>query len=389
MSDDEGLEGDGDSRGPGSGPPIDYTRDQIVQRLRVDPEFATRLWSAFGFAHDPDEHDPDEHDPDQHDPSAHDTGTDYTGADPGEPDFTFTERDVAALAVFVGKDREMDPATQLAAARSIGQATARLAEWEAEQIRTLAADPRVELSTEQLIDAVAQIHNFIWRRHLQSFLERGPVPDSGAGEPGEVIIGFADIVGYTSLSRRLHLGELETLLEAFESAAHRIITSGSGQVIKSIGDAVMFTAPTPSAAAEIALELHALTSDGQLPTLRIGMAAGPALIRMGDVFGEPVNIAARLASAARAGTTLVDQTLADALAEDPAIHLNHLSSLSVRGYRRLKAHALTRHRHAVGDPGGTGPAPEAEEKRQRKREKKAQRKGAKEFTRKLEADESP
>ncbi|GAA3949876.1 adenylate/guanylate cyclase domain-containing protein [Gordonia caeni] len=357
---------------PTAGPSIDYTRDQIVQRLRVDPEFATRLWSAFGFAHDPDTHEPDRD----------------TAADPGEPDFAFTERDVAALAVFVGKDREMDPAAQLAAARSIGQATARLAEWEAEQIRTLAADPRVEMSTEQLTDAVAQIHNFIWRRHLQGFLERGSVADTGSGEHGDVIIGFADIVGYTSLSRRLQLGELETLLEAFESAAHRIITSGSGQVIKSIGDAVMFTAPTPSAAAEIALELHALTSDGQLPTLRIGMAAGPALIRMGDVFGEPVNIAARLASAARAGTTLVDQTLADALAEDPAIHLNHLSSLSVRGYRRLKAHALTRGRQAVGDPDGTGPAPESEEKRHRKREKKARRKGAKEFTKKLESDES-
>lgn len=319
---------------------VQYSRDEVIARLRVDPGFAGRLWNAFGFAQ---------------------------GGGSGESD-GFTEEDLAALAVFVGNDREMDPSTQIAAARAIGQATARLAEWEAEQIRLLGDDPRVPLSRAELIDAVAHIQDLVWRRHIDTQLRRsaavaeqsaaaqasaeddGPgtadaADDGPAGDP--IIVGFADIVGYTALSRRLGLAELEELLEAFESAAHRIITAHDGQVIKSIGDAVMFTAPSAEAAAEIALELHALTSDGTLPVLRIGIAAGRALTRMGDVFGEPVNIAARLAGAARAGTTLVDEQLAEALGtENEEFTLHHISALTVRGYRRLRAFALTRRRPA-------------------------------------------
>ncbi|MEZ5213282.1 adenylate/guanylate cyclase domain-containing protein [Gordonia sp. (in: high G+C Gram-positive bacteria)] len=297
--------------------PYRYSSEEIIEQLRVDSDFADRLWRAFGFARNTER------------------------ADSAS---VFSEADLAALAVFAGSDREIDPAAQVAAARSIGQATARLAEWQAEQIRLLAADPRVTLTADQLIDALAHLQQAVWRRHLDSFLARDGGPHTGEGD--EVIVGFADIVGYTSLSRRLRLAALEALLESFESAAHLIITTHNGKVIKSIGDAVMFTAPTHAAAADIAIELHALTSDGELPTLRIGLASGRALTRMGDVFGEPVNIAARLASAAREGTTLVDDNLAAALADQPEFYLHHISSLSVRGYRRLKAYVLERHRDA-------------------------------------------
>ncbi|MFZ2511337.1 MAG: adenylate/guanylate cyclase domain-containing protein [Gordonia sp. (in: high G+C Gram-positive bacteria)] len=297
---------------------IDLTADELIERVRVDPVFATKLWQAFGFARVPEV--------------------------AGQIGGAFSEDDLASLAVFAGSDREMDPAVQLAAARSIGQATARLAQWQAEQIRALLADPQTTQTAGQLADAVGHLQQFVWRRHLEGYLAR---QDDSATEEGDaVIVGFADIVGYTSLSRRLHLAELESLLESFESAAHLIITTNGGTVIKSIGDAVMFTAPTPTAAAMIAVALHALTSDGELPTLRIGIASGRALNRMGDVFGEPVNIAARLAGSAREGTTLVDDNLAAALAEDPEFSLHHISALAVRGYRRLKAHALRRPREA-------------------------------------------
>lgn len=302
---------------------IDLTADELIERVRVDPAFATKLWQAFGFARTPE--------------SAGQIGRE------------FSEDDLASLAVFAGSDRELDPAVQLAAARAIGQATARLAQWQAEQIRALLADPETTQTAEQLINAVGHLQQFVWRRHLEGHLARqGDFDDEG----DEVIVGFADIVGYTSLSRRLQLAALESLLESFESAAHLIITTNGGTVIKSIGDAVMFTAPTPAAAATIAVELHALTSDGELPTLRIGIASGRALHRMGDVFGEPVNIAARLAGSAREGTTLLDENLAAALADDHEFRLHHISSLSVRGYRRLKAHALrlSQHRDTPATP---------------------------------------
>ncbi|MFM9377166.1 adenylate/guanylate cyclase domain-containing protein [Gordonia sp. VNK21] len=302
---------DDDSR-PASGERI-YTRDDLIEALGLDSEVALRLWGAFGFPEGPD-----------------------TGSE-------FSDQDLESLRAFLGKSSAANPASQLAAARSLGQATARLAEWQAEQIRLMAADPETGMTEQELADAVGRLQQLVWRRHLDDRLAR----HAESGET-EAIVGFADIVGFTSLSRRLRLPELEDLIEAFESAAQQIVNGRGGQVIKNIGDAVMFTAPTPAQAAAIALDLHDLTSDGVMPTLRIGMAEGVALIRMGDLFGEPVNIAARLASNAREGTTLVDQNLADALADDEDVRVRHVPALSVRGYRRLRASALVR-AHRTGE----------------------------------------
>lgn len=295
-----------------SDPPLEYSRDELITALRLDPEYAQRFWNAFGFARGE-----------------------------GGSSQRFSEEDLAALGVFAGNDQAMDSTAQLAAARAIGQATARLAQWQAEEITRLAADPTVDATAEEMVEALARVQDLVWRRHLAAGLT-----DAGrAAEHTEVVVGFADIVGYTSLSRRLGMAELETLLETFESAAHTIITDHGGQIVKTIGDAVLFTVIDAGAAAEIAVELHRLSTDGELPSLRIGMARGDVLMRMGDVFGEPVNIASRLASAARSGTTLIDEALATALRDNAATHVGPIPSLSVRGYRKLRAYKLVRDRN--------------------------------------------
>lgn len=292
--------------------PQGYSRDQLITALHLNPEYAQKLWNAFGFAH---------------------------GA--GDDGHRFTEADLVALATFTGDHQAMTMTSQLAAARAIGQATARLAQWEAEAINRLVDDPRVDATTDQLVEALSRVQNMVWRRHLAA----GLTDAARATGHAEVVVGFADIVGYTSMSRRLGMTELEDLLETFESVAHSIITNRGGQVVKTIGDAVMFIAPDPVDGAEIAIALHRLTSDGELPELRIGMARGQVLMRMGDAFGEPVNIAARLAGAARAGTTLVDEELAQSLADNESTHVGPVLSLSVRGYRRLRAFRLVRDRN--------------------------------------------
>jgi adenylate cyclase len=293
--------------------PVSYTRVELVDALQLDHDYAQRFWNAFGFAQD----------------------TGATG-------HRFTTEDLAALAIYVQGDHAMDTSAQLAAARSIGQATARLAEWQAEQIRLLAANDDITATTDQMIDALAHLQTLVWRRHLESYLA---APDQDEAE-ADTVIGFADIVGYTSMSRKLAMTELEDLLETFESSAHSIVVASGGRVVKAIGDAVMFTSPDAHAAAETAVALHALTSGGELPTLRIGIARGHALTRLGDVFGEPVNIAARLASSAHSGTTLVDENVSDDLKGDEQFRVRSIPTLSVRGYRRLHAWAVTKNRHA-------------------------------------------
>ena len=59
------------------------------------------------------------------------------------------------------------------------------------------------------------------------------------------------------------------------------------------------------------------------------------LVRYGDVYGEVVNIAARLTGHARPDTVLVDREAAEALAVDPRFALRPLRPVAVPGYRRL------------------------------------------------------
>ena len=149
------------------------------------------------------------------------------------------------------------------------------------------------------------------------------------------------MVGYTSLTRRIRVDELGALLEDFESQTTSVITQGGGWVIKNVGDEVMFAAEHASDAARIALGLQeAARTHPEQPDLRVGLALGPVLVRFGDLFGEAVNIAARLTSAARPGTVLVDAELSAALVDDDGVQLRSLRPLRVRGYSRLRAFAL-------------------------------------------------
>ena len=85
-----------------------------------------------------------------------------------------------------------------------------------------------------------------------------------------------------------------------------------------------------------------MRAEPALPPLRIGLAVGSVLARHGDVYGEVVNIAARLTGHARPDTVLVDREAAAALAVDPRFALRPLRPVSVPGYRRLHPWVLER-----------------------------------------------
>ena len=126
-------------------------------------------------------------------------------------------------------------------------------------------------------------------------------------------VGFADLVGFTSLTRHVSEDELAALVDRFEGIAADTIAELGGRVVKTVGDEVMFTADDPAVGAEIAVTLaERIGRDQALPELRVGVACGTVLSRLGDVYGEPVNIASRLTSAARPGSVLVDRELAGA-----------------------------------------------------------------------------
>jgi len=67
-----------------------------------------------------------------------------------------------------------------------------------------------------------------------------------------------------------------------------------------------------------------------LPELRAGVAAGPVVLRHGDVFGATANLAHRLVEVARPASVLVDEDVQQALEGDEG-----LEAVRIHGIRRL------------------------------------------------------
>src|SRR5207245_2164173 len=104
-------------------------------------------------------------------------------------------------------------------------------------------------------------------------------------------------------------------------------------VVKTLGDGVLFTTSTPRAAVEVALDtVQAHDADDDLPSVRVGIASGPVLVRLGDVYGEPVNLASRLCDQARPSSVLVDRVAAADLEGVAGLRVRPLERRSVRGF---------------------------------------------------------
>jgi len=114
-------------------------------------------------------------------------------------------------------------------------------------------------------------------------------------------IVFTDIKGYTAATSAQTHQENARMLRRIERVVAPVVGSFDGRVIKSIGDAYMivFRSPTEAVrcAAAIQDRLHqhnASASADQAIHLRIAMNVGEVRVHRGDVYGDPVNIAARL-----------------------------------------------------------------------------------------------
>jgi adenylate cyclase len=104
-------------------------------------------------------------------------------------------------------------------------------------------------------------------------------------------------------------------------------------VVKLIGDEAMLVCPEASRAVRAALEILERTDAVDLPPARAGIAAGDVLLQGGDYFGEPVNLASRIADHAPAGEVIVDERVASESAD--GFVLEQLPETSLKGIGRV------------------------------------------------------
>lgn len=121
-------------------------------------------------------------------------------------------------------------------------------------------------------------------------------------------IMFTDIVGYTTLMNQDE-NLAFTYLNKNRELQKPIIELFNGKWIKELGDGVMASFPTASDAVNAAVSIQEgciTTNDFQL---RIGIHLGEVVFEKGDVFGNGVNIAARLQTAAKPGCIFISEVV--------------------------------------------------------------------------------
>lgn len=259
----------------------------------------------------------------------------------------FSNRDVEMLARVGELQREQGTADDvvLQLVRVSGQALARIAETQVELFgqRDGAGPAFDEERLAARLTALEPFLRYIWRRHLAAAVARKLlIGDRIAGE-NVLIVGFADLVGFTELSRNLEARALAEVIERFERNVYESVPQHHGRVIKMLGDEVMFAAADAAAGAAIAcdlVELHANATN--LPAIRVGLALGPVLQWEGDLFGTTVNLASRLVDVARASTVLISEEMAEALADHPDYTRRRLRRKKLKGLGAVHPWRLNR-----------------------------------------------
>src|SRR4029453_63297 len=290
----------------------------------------------------------------------------------GDDDVAFTERDQAALSTILDLVRAgiLTEEAAISVTRSIGQMTDRMVVWQIEAlvedmvqeqgIPDAVARKQLVGQLPALVDSLEEILVYSYRRQLNAGVQRLAVraeaglQASEEGREGDEddsplplarAVGFAHLVSYTSLSRRMNEKTLAQMVQRFENKCAEIISVGGGRLVKTVGDEVLYIAETPAAGAEISLALaQAFTEDEILPQARVSMVWGRILSRLGDIYGPTVNLAARLTTLAQPGTVLVDAMTAAALGQDDRFVLVPQKSENVRGFGEIHPVMLARGR---------------------------------------------
>lgn len=301
------------------GAPCTLTREEVSELAGVPEPAARAVWVAMGFP------------------------------EVAEGDRAFTEKDAEALRTVVELRRLgiVDSDTLLVLARAMGQGLSRLAEAVVEVVMAQREGLSVEESRElalagasSALPGLERLVLHVWQRQFAAATARSLVVEREGGLP-VLAVGFVDLVDFTRATRSWTSTELERTLERFERDVALRVAAVGGRVVKTLGDEVLYATGSAETALQVALDtVEAHEDDDELPSVRAGVAQGPVLVRMGDVFGEPVNLASRLTDEARPGSVLVDVVAAKAL--EGGYDVRALHRRSVRGYRSLVPHLVRR-----------------------------------------------
>ena len=161
----------------------------------------------------------------------------------------------------------------------------------------------------------------------------------------ERTILFADLRGSTSLYETLGNAEASAVVTQSVALLARVVSDCGGSVVKTLGDGLMAMFTEPPAGVAAAVEMHdslerwpgpgasTLALPSRLPPLKlqVALAHGEVVEMSGDVFGDAVNVAARLLDHAGDNETLATLTVVEGLSELERERFRSLDRMQLRG----------------------------------------------------------
>jgi len=153
----------------------------------------------------------------------------------------------------------------------------------------------------------------------------------------KLTILFADVCGSTKLYETLGDNVARDTVAKCVSIMAEETQRQSGRVVKTIGDEVMSVFEDPSAAADAAGGMQERISSGLVVqgkniAIRVGFHFGPVIVETdGDVYGDAVNTAARMAGQAKAGQILTTAATVEMMSDTWKASTRQIDRAAVKG----------------------------------------------------------
>jgi adenylate cyclase len=181
----------------------------------------------------------------------------------------------------------------------------------------------------------------------------------------------ADVVGYSRLMEMDEEGTLEVLQRRREDLINPSIAERHGRIVKLMGDGVLadFGSVVDAVSCAAAIqrgmaERNASAETGPGLELRIGINLGDVIVQDDDIYGDGVNVAARLEAAAAAGGICIARSVYDQVRYRLDLPFQDLGALKVKGLKEpVHAYSILLTGRKAGEPASHPPPPHPEDAR--------------------------
>jgi adenylate cyclase len=178
----------------------------------------------------------------------------------------------------------------------------------------------------------------------------------------------ADVVGYSRLMGEDEEGTLAALQAVRRELADPKIEENRGRIVKTTGDGLLVEFASVVDAVRCAVEMQTTMAERNAPLsarqrieFRIGINLGDIIIDKGDIFGDGVNVAARLEALAEPGGICVSRVVRDQVRDKLDFSFEDMGEQQVKNIARpVRAHRILlgeEHRSSEPAPGAPSAAP--------------------------------